>query len=218
VENNDNSQVLDRGRVEQILRAAVKQGASDVHFKAGERILMRVKGELHGLNLPHLTPADTSTIFESVRPKHLKDVTADTLMEQDFSFAVPGTGRFRVNAFRQRGTVALVIRVIPIRIQNFKQLNLPDSLVSLAEERRGLVLVTGSTGSGKSTTLAAIINHINQARTDHIITIEDPIEFLFENGRSSVVQRELGTDTLSFASALRAGLRQDPDVIMIGEM
>ncbi|MFQ5458879.1 MAG: type IV pilus twitching motility protein PilT, partial [Myxococcota bacterium] len=182
------------------------------------RILVRVKGNLHGLNVPRLTPEDTDHLFNALLPEHLSGLTPETLKEVDFSFAVEGAGRFRVNAFRQRGSVALVIRVIPIQIPNFSQLNLPDALVGIAEEQRGLVLITGSTGCGKSTTLAAIIDHINKTRTAHVITIEDPIEFLFLNERSSVVQRELGTDTSSMAGALKAALRQDPDVIMIGEM
>jgi twitching motility protein PilT len=140
------------------------------------------------------------------------------VQELDFSFALSGTGRFRVNTFRQRGSLALVIRVIPQRIPDFKELSLPDVMPKLADERRGLVLVTGTTGSGKSTTLAAMINHINHTRTSHVVTIEDPIEFLFQNKKSSVVQREIGVDTASFATALRAVLRQDPDVVMIGEM
>lgn len=218
MENSNNAEFLDRARLEQILRAAVKQGASDVHFKAGERILMRVQGALHGLNLPRLTPRHTESLFESLRPDHLNNVTAQNLKEVDFSFSVQGAGRFRVNAFRQRGSVALVIRVIPIRIPDFKELNLPDALNDISQMSRGLVLVTGTTGCGKSTTLASMINLINKTKTLHVITIEDPIEFLFLNERSSVVQRELGTDTDSFASALRAALRQDPDVIMIGEM
>ncbi len=209
---------LDRARLEQILRASVKQGASDVHFKAGERILMRVNGRLHGLSRPRLTPEETASLFETLRPDHLADVDVKSLREVDFSFSVPGAGRFRVNAFRQRGSIALVVRVIPMRIPDFSELNLPDVMIAIAEESRGLILVTGATGSGKSTTLAAILNYINKTRTVHVITIEDPIEFLFLNEKSSVIQREVGTDTGSFASALRAALRQDPDVIMIGEM
>jgi twitching motility protein PilT len=218
VNPSENSSPFDRARVEQILRAAVKQGASDVHFKAGERILLRVNGRLHGLNLPRLAPDDTRALFEALRPAHLESVDPQTLREVDFSFSVSGAGRFRVNAFRQRGSVALVIRVIPIRIPNFAELNLPDVMNSIAEETRGLVLITGATGSGKSTTLAAIINQINKTRTVHVLTFEDPIEFLFLNEKSSIVQREVGTDTGGFANALRAALRQDPDVIMIGEM
>jgi twitching motility protein PilT len=202
----------------QILRAAVQEGASDLHFKAGEPVLLRIKGALVPLKVARLTPAATSKIFEALRPRHLAQVSSAEVHELDFSFALSGTGRFRVNSFRQRGSLALVIRVIPNRIPDWKELSLPPVMPKLADERRGLILVTGTTGSGKSTTLAALINHINHTRTAHVVTIEDPIEFLFVNKKSSVVQREIGTDTATFATALRAVLRQDPDVIMIGEM
>ena len=208
----------DLAGIAQILRTAVQEGASDVHFKAGEPVLVRIKGALLPLKVARLTPDATLKIFEALRPRHLAGVAVAEVQELDFSFAVSGTGRFRANTFRQRGSLALVIRVIPNRIPDFKELNLPDSLLKLSEERRGLILVTGTTGSGKSTTLAAMINHVNQTRTAHVVTIEDPIEFLFLNRKSSVVQREIGVDTSSFANALRAVLRQDPDVIMIGEM
>jgi len=208
----------DNAGIAQILRTAVQEGASDVHFKAGEPVLMRIKGSLCPLRVARLTPDATQRIFEALRPRHLAALAASELEELDFSFALAGTGRFRVNVFRQRGSLALVIRVIPNKIPDFKELRLPETMPNLAEERRGLILVTGTTGSGKSTTLAAMINHINQTRTAHVVTIEDPIEFLFLNRKSSVVQREIGVDTGSFANALRAVLRQDPDVIMIGEM
>jgi twitching motility protein PilT len=208
----------DNAGIAQILRTAVQEGASDVHFKAGEPVLVRIKGVLLPLKVARLTPDATGRIFEALRPRHITGLAAADVQELDFSFALSGTGRFRVNVFRQRGSLALVIRVIPNRIPDFKELRLPDIVSGLAEERRGLILVTGTTGSGKSTTLAAMINHINQTRTAHVVTIEDPIEFLFLNRKSSVVQREIGVDTGSFANALRAVLRQDPDVIMIGEM
>ena len=208
----------DNAGIAQILRTAVQEGASDVHFKAGEPVLIRIKGNLLPLKVARLTPDATLRIFEALRPRHLAHIPASDLQELDFSFALSGTGRFRVNAFRQRGSLALVIRVIPQRIPDFKELHLPDAMPKLADEQRGLILVTGTTGSGKSTTLAAMINHINHTRTSHVVTIEDPIEFLFLNRKSSVVQREIGVDTASFASGLRAVLRQDPDVVMIGEM
>lgn len=210
--------IFDRARVDQILRSALEQGASDVHFKAGEKILLRIHGDLRALDLPKLSPNQTKTVFEAIRPPRLADVDLEGLRELDFSFAVPGTARFRANAFRQRGSLAIVVRVIPIKIPDLKDLGLPQVVARLAEEERGIILVTGSTGSGKSTTLAAMIKHINRTKSAHVITIEDPIEFLFTNERSSIVQREIGTDTEGFASALRAALRQDPDVIMIGEM
>jgi twitching motility protein PilT len=211
-------QALDRNRVEQILRAAVKGGVSDVHFKAGEPVLLRVQGRLQALNSPKLRPDDTQRVFESLRPAHLASQDPESLHEMDFSYAMSGVGRFRVNVFRQRGSVALVIRVIPLDVPELKELNLPETLQQLAMEERGMILVTGATGSGKSTTLAAMINLINHTKTSHVITIEDPIEFFFRNKKSSIVQREIGFDTSGFAVALRAALRQDPDVIMIGEM
>jgi twitching motility protein PilT len=208
----------DQAGITQILRTAVQEGASDLHFKASEPVLIRIKGNLLPLKVARLTPEATEKIFEVLRPRHLAHVSGAEVQELDFSFALAGTGRFRVNAFRQRGSLALVIRVIPNRIPDWKELNLPAVMPKLAEERRGLILVTGTTGSGKSTTLAAIINQINHSRTAHIVTVEDPIEFLFLNKKSSIVQREIGVDTANFASALRAVLRQDPDVVMIGEM
>jgi twitching motility protein PilT len=208
----------DQASIMQILRAAVQEGASDLHFKAGEPVLLRIKGSLLPLKVARLTPDATSKIFDVLRPRHLAHVSSGEVHELDFSFALSGTGRFRVNTFRQRGSLALVIRVIPNRIPDFKELSLPPVMLKLSEERRGLILVTGTTGSGKSTTLAAIINHINHTRTAHVVTIEDPIEFLFLNKKSSVAQREIGVDTATFATALRAVLRQDPDVIMIGEL
>jgi twitching motility protein PilT len=211
-------QALDRNRVEQILRAAVKGGVSDVHFKAGEPVLLRVQGRLQALNSPKLRPEDTQRVFESLRPAHLAASDPESLREMDFSYAMAGVGRFRVNVFRQRGSVALVIRVIPLDVPELKELNLPETLQQLSMEERGMILVTGATGSGKSTTLAAMINLINHTKTSHVITIEDPIEFFFRNKKSSIVQREIGFDTNGFAVALRAALRQDPDVIMIGEM
>ena len=208
----------DQAGIMQILRAAVQEGASDLHFKAGEPVLLRIKGSLLPLKVARLTPEATCKIFDLLRPRHLAHVSSAEVHELDFSFALSGTGRFRVNTFRQRGSLALVIRVIPNRIPDFKELSLPPVMPKLADERRGLILVTGTTGSGKSTTLAAIINHINHTRTAHVVTIEDPIEFLFLNKKSSVAQREIGVDTATFATALRAVLRQDPDVIMIGEL
>jgi twitching motility protein PilT len=208
---------LDRARIEEILRLGLQRGASDVHFKVGERVMMRINGRLQRLNLPALGADDARKIYEALRPPHI-DQPVETLREVDFSLSVPGAGRFRVNAFRQRGSIALVIRVIPIKIPDLASLNLPSILPALANERRGLILVTGTTGSGKSTTLAAMLDQINKTRTSHVITIEDPIEFLFTNHKSSIVQREIGVDTGSFSHALRAALRQDPDVIMVGEM
>ncbi len=208
---------LDRARVEEILRLGLQRGASDVHFKVGERVMMRINGRLHRLNLPPLAPQETRQVYDALRPSYVEQ-PADGVREVDFSLSVSGAGRFRVNAFQQRNSLALVIRLIPIKIPELASLNLPSILSAIANERRGLILVTGTTGSGKSTTLAAMLDQINKTRTAHVVTIEDPIEFLFSNQKSSIVQREIGVDTASFSVALRAALRQDPDVIMVGEM
>ena len=209
---------VDRARVEKILRVAFRNGASDVHFKAGERVLLRIKGKLQAVDVPPLKPHDTEAVLRALRPEHVPESELDRLQELDFSYSVSGVGRFRVNAFRQRGSVALVVRVIPLEVPTLRDLHLPQAVRSLAKKQRGLVLVTGATGSGKSTTLAALIDQINATRTAHVITIEDPIEFFFRNQRCSIVQREIGSDTSSFSGALKAALLQDPDVIMIGEM
>jgi len=210
--------LIDPAFVSKILKSAISVGASDVHFKVGEPVLLRIRGELQPVNIPKLKPEDTKCVFEALRPLHAADIDTDQLQELDFAHSVAGLGRFRVNAFRQRGTLALVVRIVPLDVPKLKDLNLPERLPSLASEKRGLVLVTGTTGSGKSTTLAAMIDHINNTKRAHVITIEDPIEFFFRNKHSSIVQREIGIDTSSFAVALRAALRQDPDILMIGEM
>lgn len=210
--------MIDHAWVEKVLRTAVAASASDVHFKAGEPVLMRIRGELRSIKTPKLAPDQTRQILDSLRPAYVSQEEFETLQELDFSHAVPSVGRFRVNVFRQRGSFALVVRIIPLDVPRLVDLNLPDRLPAMASEPRGLVLVTGTTGSGKSTTLAAMIEHINNTRRSHVITIEDPIEFFFRNKRASIVQREIGLDTASFAVALRAALRQDPDVLMIGEM
>ena len=205
--------MIDQAWVDKVLRTAVSAGASDVHFKAGEPVLMRINGELRVIKTPKLNPDSTQQVFESLHPGYLEGQEPTSLRELDFSHSVSGLGRFRVNVFRQRGSIALVVRIIPLEIPKIRDLNLPGRVPSLASEARGLVLVTGTTGSGKSTTLAAMIEHINTTRRAHVITIEDPIEFFFRNSQSSIVQREIGIDTLSFAVALRAALRQDPDVL-----
>jgi twitching motility protein PilT len=164
-----------------------------------------------------LTPEDTETLVKSL----LSDEQFQTLKdvgEVDFSYALPGTSRFRVNAYRQRGSYAMALRTIPIHIPSMDELHLPDVMHTLINKRRGLILVTGPTGSGKSTTLAAMINYVNETRKEHIITLEDPIEYLHKHNESMVNQREIGTDSKSFGNSLRASLRQDPDVILVGEM
>ena len=203
----------------QVLQDAVKRGASDILIKAGNGPLARIDGELIPLydDAPKLMPPDTERMAKELMPEYrIKEFENE--QEADFAYAVPGLGRFRVNAFRQRGSVSLVMRSIPIEAPTFADLNLPDVVRELAEEDRGIVLVTGTTGSGKSTTLAAMVRHINATMRKHIVTIEDPIEYLYRDECAGINQREIGSDTASFKRALRRVLRQDPDVILIGEM
>jgi twitching motility protein PilT len=205
--------------VAQILIDAVGQGASDIIIKVGNRPLARIDGELQPLypEGERLLPPDTEQMARQLMPEYrIKEFENE--QEADFAYAVPGLGRFRINAFRQRGSVSLVLRAIPVEAPTFDQLGLPEVVRDLAEEERGIVLVTGTTGSGKSTTLAAMIRHINSTMAKHIVTIEDPIEYLYRDERSGINQREIGSDTASFKRALRRVLRQDPDVILIGEM
>lgn len=201
-----------------ILQIAVKGGASDIHIKAGLPPIFRVDGSLVPLrDGKRLSPEDIGRIALGVMNKMQRDEFQRTL-DVDLSYGVPGVGRFRVNCFQQRGSIGLVFRVIPFKVKSIEELLLPDSIRLLGEERRGLILVTGATGSGKSTTLAAMVDYINSTRTDHIVTIEDPIEFLIRDKKCIINQREIGNDTTGFARALKAALRQDPDVIMVGEM
>jgi twitching motility protein PilT len=203
----------------QILIDAVERGASDIVIKAGNSPLARIKGELIRLypDNPPLMPPDTESMVRQLMPEYrIKEFENE--QEADFAYAVPGLGRFRVNAFKQRGSTSMVMRAIPVEAPTFESLNLPDVVRQLAEEDRGIVLVTGTTGSGKSTTLAAMVRHINATMRKHIVTIEDPIEYLYRDELSGINQREIGSDTASFKRALRRVLRQDPDVILIGEM
>ena len=201
-----------------ILSIAVKGNASDIHLKAGLPPLFRLDGALVPLkNGERLQPDQLLQVAHSLMTPGQKTYF-DKHHEIDLAYSIAGLGRFRVNVFLQRGTVGIVFRVIPFGVKTIDQLKLPKIVERIAMEPRGLVLVTGTTGSGKSTTLAAMIDHINTNRTCHIITIEDPIEFLIRDKRSIVNQREIGVDTNSFASALRSSLRQDPDVILVGEM
>jgi twitching motility protein PilT len=205
--------------IDAALHRLVEAQGSDLHLKVGVAPLMRVHGKLGPVpdELP-LRPADTERVLDQIVPseEHRAEFASDG--EVDFAYAVPGFGRFRVNAFRQRGTISLVMRSIPSKIKTVDELGLPPVVSDLAEEKRGIILLTGTTGSGKSTTLAAIIDHINRTRAEHIVTIEDPIEFLHKDKSSAINQREVGSDTASFGRALRRVLRQDPDVILIGEM
>lgn len=205
--------------VAQVLIDAVERGASDILIKVGSSPLARIDGELGPLypGAETLMPPDTEQMARQLMPEfRIKEFENE--QEADFAYAVPGLGRFRVNAFKQRGSVSMVLRAIPIEAPTFAELSLPDIVRELAEEERGIVLVTGTTGSGKSTTLAAMVRHINATMRKHIVTIEDPIEYLYRDECSGINQREIGSDTASFKRALRRVLRQDPDVILIGEM
>ena len=203
--------------VEELLGKLVAVNGSDLHLKVGSPPVFRIDGELHLSNLPKMTSPETERIAQEIMPQHLKEDFVRT-HEADFAFGMAHLGRFRVNCYSQRGSVTLVMRSVSPASQNFNELGLPDVLSGLAEEHRGLVLVTGPTGSGKSTTQAAIIDYINSNRRCNIITLEDPIEVLHPDKLSIVSQREVGVDTMTFSEALRRVLRQDPDVIQIGEM
>jgi twitching motility protein PilT len=204
--------------IDSALRALIERDGSDLHVKVSSPPIVRVHGELvplegHG----ELSSEDTEKAFHDIA--EVRSLTEfEEEGEADFSYAISGLARFRVNAFKQRGTISIVCRAIPFDVRSIEQLGLPDVVRSLAEEQRGIVLVTGTTGSGKSTTLAAMIDHVNQTRARHIVTLEDPIEYLHKDKRSIVNQREVGADTIGFGRAMRRVLRQDPDVILIGEM
>jgi len=201
------------------LHGLVEAGGSDLHLKVPSPPLIRVDGELRPLpGAAPLTPADTEGVLDALLGDPARRQEFDRDCEIDFAHAISGLARFRINAFRQRGSVSLVCRAIPFGIKTIDELDLPQVLGEIAREERGIVLVTGTTGSGKSTTLAAMIDHINANEPRHVVTIEDPIEFLHQDKRSIVNQREIGQDTESFSRALRRVLRQDPDVILIGEM
>ena len=205
-------------KIDDLLRVACSQSASDLHLKVGAFPFMRIGGELHPIeNAPRLKPEDTLDMAFSIMSNRQKQRFKE-ISEVDIGYGVSGLGRFRANIFQQRGTVSIVLRVIPDMTKSAAQLGLPPVIDKIAEERRGLILVTGATGSGKSTTLAAMIDCINSMRSGHIVTIEDPIEFLHRDKMSFVTQREVDVDTRSFAEALRGALRQDPDVILVGEM
>jgi len=200
-----------------ILRTAVEGGASDVHIKVGNPIIFRIDGNLVDIEAPKPTVEWMDSVLDNIVPGHLKEVL-QAEREIDFSYYCEGIGRFRTNCFQQRGTFALSMRYVKTDIPSFEDLGLIPVLKEIAESPRGIVLVSGTTGSGKSTTLAAMIQHINETSRKHIVTLEDPIEFVFTDKESVIEQREIGLDSRNFAAGLKHVLRQDPDVIMIGEM
>jgi len=204
--------------MEKIIKAAVERGASDLHIKAGDVFRARIDGKLVPLTKQALTPEQTKSIALRLIANEDDRARIDKINDYDCSWGAPGIGRFRVNILRQRSSFMIVMRVIPFEVPNFDRLAVPSVLKQIAEAERGMILVTGVTGSGKSTTMAALLNHINQHQNKHIVTLENPIEFLHRDLQSSVTQREIGVDTDSFRMGLRAALRQDPDVVLIGEM
>lgn len=204
--------------INELLRKAHALNASDLHIKVGSPPILRIYGELTPLvSEKKITNEDALKIATSVMSPYQLEIFKKK-NDIDLAYSVPGLGRFRCNVFLQRGTVGIVFRVIPMKIPSLDELNLPDVIKKISMEKRGLILVTGTTGSGKSTTLAAMIDLINSNRTEHIITIEDPIEYLHRDKKSIINQREVGSDTESFSKALRQALRQDPDIILVGEM
>jgi twitching motility protein PilT len=204
--------------MEKIIKAAVERGASDLHIKAGDVFRARIDGKLVPLTKQALTPEQTKSIALRLIANEDDRARIDVINDYDCSWGAPGIGRFRVNILRQRSSFMIVMRVIPFEVPSFDRLAVPSVLKQIAEAERGMILVTGVTGSGKSTTMAALINHVNQHHNKHIITLENPIEFLHRDLQSSITQREVGVDTESFRMGLRAALRQDPDVVLIGEM
>ncbi len=205
-------------RIDDLLRMAMSFGASDLHLRAGSFPVIRINGELRPLSgVNRLSQEETLEMAFSMMSNRQKQHFKEAF-EVDIGYGAAGLGRFRVNIFQQRSSVGIVARVIPDFIRTFSELGLPPALTKIAEEQRGLILVTGTTGSGKSTTLASVVDHINTNRNSHIVTIEDPIEFLHKDKKSFITQREIDVDTRSFAEALRGAMRQDPDVILVGEM
>src|SRR3954463_1165817 len=204
--------------MEKIIKAAVDRGASDLHIKAGDVFRARIHGDLVALTKQTLKPEQTRAIALHLMSNEDDKARIDQLLDYDCSWSAPGIGRFRVNMMKQRGSFSIIMRVIPWEIPSFEKLGLPPVLQSVSESERGMVLVTGVTGSGKSSTMAAMIDWINRTMNGHILTLENPIEFLHTDKNCSVTQREIGSDTTDFKMGLRAALRQDPDVIMIGEL
>ena len=203
--------------MDELLQLVVDEGVSDLHLEVGAPPVIRLRGEMTPLDLPDMTPADTDRLIKSIAaPKHLQQI--NECGGADFGFAFGDQARFRVSAFRQKGNLGAVLRQIPSKLLTFEQIGLPPAVKDLLYRPRGLILVTGPTGSGKSTTLASLIDIINHERACHIITVEDPIEFYHKHNKSIIIQREIGNDVPSFAEALRRALRQDPDIILVGEL
>jgi twitching motility protein PilT len=209
---------MDRQAFLNLLSLAVQHGVSDIHLAPGAPPSFRMKGELMGVKAPPLTDADMELVVRAMITEKATLDRLPTLMDYDGSFEVKGLCRFRYNVFRNKGRLGTILRVIPAVVPTIEKLGLPPVLKKIAENHRGLVLVTGATGSGKTSTLAAMINHVNATSAAHILTIEDPIEFIHTPQKSRITQREIGRDTATFAGALRSALRQDPDVILVGEM
>ncbi|MEW6068722.1 MAG: PilT/PilU family type 4a pilus ATPase [Nitrospirota bacterium] len=208
---------MDIAKLKQILEIAFEKKVSDIHFEVDNPPLLRVRGHLVRSKLNNLTKKDTEFIADAVMQQHNRKLPED-VMEFDTSYTLPNVGRFRVSIFRQRGNIGIVMRVIPHNIGTFEELNLPPVLGKIVQSPTGMILVSGPTGNGKSTTLASMLRFINENFNYNVITIEDPIEFLFSSNKSCIIQREVGIDTESFNGALRAAMRMDPDVIMVGEM
>lgn len=209
---------MDEATLLALLKKGAQYRASDVLLKVGQPPAFRVNGDLHYLQGDKLKPGQTQGLAGIILKRSRYKGTLDDLLEYDTSYGVDGVGRYRVNIYRQRGTLAMALRAIPLEVPTFEDLRLPASIQTLAEQERGLVLCVGAAGNGKSTTLAAIVNHINATRRAHVVTIEDPIEYMHKDKLAAISQREIGLDTTSFASALRSALRQDPDVILVGEI
>ncbi len=209
---------MDLQTLNKLLAVGVQNGASDIHLRAFEAPTYRVNGMLRPLKSDKLQPAHTRLIALHLLHDEKVKANIDEVQEHDCSYNLPDVARFRVNLYRQKGALSAILRIIPSKVPTLESLQLPSVLSKIAGEERGLILLTGATGSGKSSTLAAMIDHINRTENVHILTIEDPIEFLHTNQKASISQREIGSDTPDFNTALRAALRQDPDVILVGEM
>jgi len=204
--------------MEKIIKAAVERGASDLHIKAGDVFRARINGRLVPLTRQRLTPEQTRAIALKLMPNEEERSRLDTMRDFDCSWGMAGVGRFRVNMLRQRSSIMIVMRVIPFAVPTLEELGLPEALGRIVEQGRGLFVVSGVSGSGKSSTIAALVNHLNRTQQKHVVSVENPIEFLHRDLNCSVTQREVGVDTESFAAGLRSALRQDPDVVVIGEM